>query len=148
MTSFYLWLKYVHLAGLAVFLFGHGISAGCSFALRGRPPVAQARALLQLSIWSYRITYPGLLLLIVTGVWMGFAGNWWRYPWIWVAIVVLVAVFVAMSALSVPYHKARDAKEDEAALAGSLARARPVTLSWVGSAGLLALILLMVFKPF
>ncbi|MEP7105884.1 MAG: DUF2269 family protein [Chloroflexota bacterium] len=141
-------MKYLHLVGLAVFLFGHGISAGCSLALRGRPPAAQARALLQLSIWSYWITYPGLVLLLVTGVWMGFAGNWWRYPWIWVAIVILVAVFVAMSALSVPYHKARDAREDDSALASELARTRPMALSWVGSAGLLALILLMVFKPF
>ena len=149
MTSLYVWLKFVHLVGLGAFLFGHGIAGGTSIALRAKPAGEVSRALLQLSIWSYRIAYPGLILLIATGVWMGFAGSWWGRGWIWASIAVLVVVFGLMSFVSIPYHKARDsAKEGDSVLAERLDRTRPVLAVWIGAAGILALLFLMVFKPF
>jgi len=149
MTSLYVWLKFVHLAGLGAFLFGHGIAGGASLALRGRPAGDVSRALLQLSIWSYRIAYPGLILLLVSGVWMGFAGSWWGRGWIWASIAVLVVVFGLMSFVSIPYHRARDsAKEGDTALAQRLDRTRPLLTVWIGAVGILALLFLMVFKPF
>ena len=151
MTSLYIWLKFLHLAGLGLFLIGHGVSAGTSLMLRKASADALRAALLRLSIQSYAATYPGLLLLLVTGVWMGFAGHWWRSGWIWTAIGVLVAVVVVMSALSVPYHKARDAasgKPPGADMETALKPARPLELAAVGSIGLLILFFLMVFKPF
>ena len=148
MTNLYAWLKFLHLLGLALFLFGHGITAGNALALRGRPTAAVSRALLNLSIRSYALAYPGLLLLVVTGVWMAFLGSFWRSGWIWTSIGILVVLFGVMGALSVPYHRARDAKEDDAALEAVLGRARPVIVTWAGAIGLLGLIFLMVFKPF
>jgi glucan phosphoethanolaminetransferase (alkaline phosphatase superfamily) len=149
MTSLYVWLKFVHLAGLGAFLFGHGIAGGASLALRAKPTADISRALLQLSIWSYRIAYPGLFLLLATGVWMGFAGSWWGRGWIWASIAVLVLVFGLMSFVSVAYHKARDsAKEGDSVLAERLDRTRPVLAVWIGAIGILALLFLMVFKPF
>ena len=150
MANLYVWLKFLHLVGLGAFLLGHGISAGASFVLR-RPLADTARAaVLQLSIRSYAVAGPGLLLLIATGVWMGFLGSFWRSGWIWAAIVVFVATIVAMSAQSVPYHKARDAagKNAEGEVETELKRARPMVLAAIGSVGLLALLFLMVFKPF
>jgi hypothetical protein len=149
-TSFYFWLKFFHLLGVGVFLMGHGVSAGTSVALRGRPLDSVSRALLQISIRSQAIAYPGLFLILVTGVWMGFAGSWWRTGWIWTAIVVLVAVFIAMSALSIPYHRARAEKAEPSGAAADapLARSRPLALLVIGVLGLVALIFLMVFKPF
>ena len=47
MTSLYVWLKFVHLAGLGAFLFGHGIAGGASLALRARPAGDVSRALLE-----------------------------------------------------------------------------------------------------
>jgi hypothetical protein len=150
LTSFYVWLKFLHLVGLGAFLFGHGISAGASLVLRRPLPDGARAALLQLSIRAYAGAGPGLLLLVVTGVWMGFLGSWWRTGWIWAAIVVLVATSVAMSAQSVPYHKARDvvAKKAVGEIETELKRARPVVLAVVGTVGLVALLFLMVFKPF
>jgi uncharacterized membrane protein len=148
-TSPYVWLKFIHLAGLGAFLFGHGIAGGASLALRARPAGDVSRALLQLSIWSYRIAYPGLLLLLVTGVWMGFAGGWWGRGWIWASIAVLVVVFGLMSFVSIPYHRARDgAKEGDSELASRLDRTRPLLAVWIGAVGTVALLFLMVFKPF
>jgi hypothetical protein len=149
MASLYVWLRFVHLVGVGVFLFGHGISGGASLALRARPAAEVSRALLQLSIWSYRISYPGLILVIATGVWMAFAGSWWGRGWIWAAIAVLVVLFGLMSFVSVPYHRARDGlKESETAVAQRLEKARPLLAVWIGAIGILALLFLMVFKPF
>ncbi|MDQ6877272.1 MAG: DUF2269 domain-containing protein, partial [Candidatus Dormibacteraeota bacterium] len=151
LASFYTWLKFLHLAGLGIFLLGHGVSAAGSLVLR-RPLADPARGmLLQLSMRANYVAFPGLVLLLVTGVWMGFLGSWWRFGWIWTAIVVLFAVFVVMSALSLPYHRARDAVRDNqptAELESRLKGARPIVLMAVGGIGLLAIVFLMVFRPF
>ena len=62
MANLYVWLKFFHVLGVGMFLFGHGVSAVASFAVRGRPADAGAGALLRASIRSGAITYPGLLL--------------------------------------------------------------------------------------
>jgi hypothetical protein len=150
-ASLYLWLKYLHLVGLAIFLLGHGVSAGSSLVLRRPLSDAVRASLLQLSIRGNFASFPGLALLLITGVWMGFLGSWWHWGWIWTAIVVLVAVAVAMSAQSVPYHKAREAvggSKPEGELESQLKHARPVVMAVIGSVGLVILIFLMVFKPF
>jgi len=151
MDSLYVWLKFFHLLGLGVFLFGHGISAGASLVVRSRPVDAVTGALLGVSVRANAIAYPGLLVLLVTGVWMGFAGSWWHAGWIWVAIGVLVATLVVMGALSVPYHRTRDAlakKESGGDVENRLKQARPAALAAVGTLALVILFFLMVFKPF
>ena len=147
MTSLYAWLKFLHLAGLAIFLFGHGIVAATSFGLRGRPDADHARTLLRYARNSYALMYPGLLALLVTGVWMGFLGHWWGAAWIWTAIAIFVIVMLAMGFIGGAYHRARDAGQDDAKLQERLTRTRPTLAAWLGSIGLLALIFLMVFKP-
>jgi hypothetical protein len=150
-ASLYLWLKYLHLLGLAIFLLGHGVSAGCSLLLRRPLSDAVRASLLQLSIRGNFASFPGLGLLLVTGVSMGFLGSWWHWGWIWAAIVVLAAVWTAMGAQSVPYHKAREAiggTKPEGSLEVELKRARPVVMAVIGTVGLVVLIFLMVFKPF
>jgi len=151
MNSFYVWLKFFHLLGLAVFLFGHGISAGASLVVRSRPVDAVTGTLLSASNRANAIAYPGLLVLVVTGVWMGFEGSSWHAGCIWVAIGVLVATLVVMGALSVPYHQSRDAlakNEPGIDVEKRLKNARPVALAAAGTAGLVILFFLMVFKPF
>lgn len=69
------------------------------------------------------VGYPALLVLIVTGVWMGL--------------------------LARPYHMARNAtQEPDAVLNERLRQTRPLTAIWVGTLGLLVLLFLMVFRPF
>lgn len=148
MTSLYVWLKFTHLVGLALFLFGHGISGGTSYALRARPSLDVSRAMLMLSVWSYRITYPGLLLLVASGVWMGFLGRLWGRGWLWTAIAILVVLFVVMGALSASFHRSRDAVNNDAELSASLAKTHPDAIALVGTIGLVAIMFLMVLKPF
>jgi Predicted integral membrane protein (DUF2269) len=150
MASLYLWLKFFHIVGIGAFLLGHGVSAGTSLMLRRASTDAVRAALLRVSIQSALVFYPALLVIVVTGVWMGFEGSWWRTGWIWAGIGTLVAVIVVMSAMSVPYHKARDAANAKppADMEPMLKRARPLELAVVGAIGLLILFFLMVFKPF
>ncbi|MEP6751899.1 MAG: DUF2269 family protein [Candidatus Dormiibacterota bacterium] len=150
MANLYLWLKFLHIAGLGVFLLAHGVAAGSSLMLRRASTNAMRAALLRASIQSAVAFYPALLVIVVTGVWMGFEGHWWRSGWIWAGIITLVAVIVIMSAVSVPYHKARDAANAKppADLEPVLKAARPVEVAGVGAIGLFILFFLMVFKPF
>src|SRR2546423_2281285 len=149
MGSVYIWLKFFHLLGVGLFLFGHGMSAIASFAVRGRPADAATGAMLKASIGSAAIYYPGLILILVTGIWMGFAGSLWRTGWIWTAIAVLLVTAVVMGALSRHYHLARDTiGKDPAAAESSLRQARPIPIAIIGTIGIVALFFLMVFKPF
>ncbi len=148
MTNLYSWLRFLHLFGLAAFLISHGVSAGAALAMRG-PVSTASRGLLRLSLVSGAVAYPALLLLVATGVWMAFTGQLWGKGWIWASIVVFVAVVVAMGFIANGYRAARDAaKESDRILAERIRQTRPIAAVWIGSAGLLALLYLMVFKPF
>ena len=150
MDSLYVWLKFLHILGLGVFLVAHGVSAGASLVLRQQAASAARGAILMLSIRADYVAFPGLLVVLVTGVWMGFLQSWWRMGWIWAAIVVLILAIVAMSAMSVPYHRSREALgEGQAAeLDTRLKRARPIEMAAIGTLALVILFFLMVFKPF
>jgi hypothetical protein len=147
MANLYVWLKFFHVLGVVTFLLTHGITAGTALSLRGT--VSQAsRGLLKLSQASSAASYPSLLLVVVTGVWMTFAAHWWGQAWPWVAIVVLVAVLGAMFWIARPYYQARDAvaQRDEV-IADRLSKTRPIAAFWIGGVGLLVLVFLMVVKP-
>lgn len=148
MTNLYTWLRFFHVFGLAVFLFAHGVSGGTSLALRAAAS-PQSRNLLRLSQRASFISNPSLLVVIVTGVWMAFAGHWWGQGWLWASLGVLVVVLGAMGFIARPYYMARDAaQQPDDVLAERLRRARPLAAIWVGGIGLVVLILLMMFKPF
>lgn len=148
MTDLYSWLRFLHLVGLAAFLISHGVTAGAALALRGRASPA-SRGLLRLSLMSGTVAFPALLLLIVTGVWMGFAGHLWGKGWIWASIAVFVAIVGGMGFIANGYRAARDAaKESDEVLGERLGQTRPIAAIWIGSIGLLVLLYLMVFKPF
>jgi hypothetical protein len=144
--SLYSVLQFVHLVAVAVFLFGHGVAAAASLLLR-RPVAQSARQVLELSRRSAMVSNPALLVIIASGVWMGFAGSWWGRAWIWVSIALLVLIVASMFYVARPYYLARDAKDD-AELIQRLDRTRPLLAAWIGGIGIVALVALMVFKPF
>ena len=148
MTNLYAWLRFFHLLGLAVFLFAHGVSGGASLALRA-PVSMESRRLLRLSQGSSFIANPSLIIVLVTGIWMAFAGHWWGKGWPWASLLVLVAVLGGMGFIAGPYYKAREAAEQpDDVLKDRLGRTRPLAAIWIGGVGLVALTFLMVFKPF
>lgn len=161
----YVYIVFLHIAGVFLFLLGHGGSANVAFQLKRERNPDRIRALLDLSVWSYWGVYVGLLLLLISGIIAGFMGNHWGRGWIWVSIVLLVAIFVAMSVLgSMYYGKVRTAVglqpyrrtdqvvlgtvASEAELGALLSTSRPWLLTAIGVGGLLIILWLMMFKPF
>jgi hypothetical protein len=155
----------VHLVGVFAFLLAHGTSAGLAFAMRHERDPARMRRLLELSEASFRVLYPSLLLLLVGGVAGGFRQGYWSLVWIWVALGLLVVVFVAMSILGGGrYSELRkplglkyragfkilpaepEGTPDE--IAAALARQRPLVVVGIGIVGLALFLFLMIWKPF
>src|ERR687894_330596 len=97
-------LVFVHASTMLLFFVAHGASMAVAFRLkRERDPVA-ARALLDLSTWA--MGWPTGILVIVgvaSGIALGIMGNWFGQAWIWIALVL----FVAMSGLMTPMGSSR-----------------------------------------
>ena len=157
----YQWWLWAHILFVAGFLLSHGTSAAMGFRLRQEQSADEIRGLTRLSKATNNFTYGFLLLIILTGVAMGFQNNWWRFAWIWVALGVLIVAIGAMNALSQPYHNIRvgvglpGRRRNETAAPASpeqlqqlVARANPWPISLVGAVAILILLWLMVLKPF
>jgi hypothetical protein len=148
MANLYTWLKFIHVLGVGTFLFVHGVSGGASFLLRG-PVASSTRPLLRASQIAGQASYPVLLIVLITGVWMTFAGHWASSVWPWAALVVLIVALGAMGFVARPYYLARDAaKGPDDQLATRLAAAKPELAAAIGVVALVILFALMVFKPF
>jgi uncharacterized membrane protein len=144
----YTWLLYIHVLSVGAFLFVHGINGGASFLLRGSV-TPLTRPLLMFSQRAGYASNPAILLVLITGVWMTFAGHWATRVWPWAAVAVLILTFAAMVFIARPYYQARDAaKGSDGELASRIARTRPDIGAGVGLVALLILFGLMVFKPF
>ena len=159
----YPYIVLLHVVGAFVFALAHGVSVAVGLRLRGAQSREQVAGLLELSGMAIGGLYVGLLLLLVGGIWAGFAGEHWDSLWIWVAIGILVVVMVAMYAIATPFYGRMraaagvltDPKQvarygeigpDELARMG--ASSRPIWLALIGGIGLLAILWLMVVKPF
>ncbi len=102
------------------------------------------------------------LLLLLTGLALGFLGGWWGHGWIWASLALFLAISVVMSWQGRLYferlrsalgaHSAsKTANEPRALPAGELAAVlasgQPVLLAVVGLGGLAVITWLMLFKP-
>ena len=161
----YQWLVFLHVLGVFGFLLAHGASVGAAFALRNERNLERARALLLQSASTYPIMYLSLLTLVVSGIITGVMGNWWGRGWIWASLILLVAIFVAMTlfgsrvyggvrkAIGLPYYDSGKIHPPVEPLAAQeidalLAKGNPMLLTVVGYGGIAVVAWLMMFKPF
>ena len=158
-------LTLLHVVGVFGFLMAHGVSAGVAFGLRSERNLEQVRALLMLSAKSYPVMYGSLLLLLVVGVILGFMGSWWGQAWIWVSLILLIAIIVLMSLFGsriyggarkltgLPYMARgkmqppiKPASAEE--ITALLDQGNPMLLTVIGLGGIVIIAWLMMFKPF
>jgi hypothetical protein len=159
----YQYIVLLHVIGAFLFALSHGVSLYVALQLRGTRSREEVAALLNLSQISIGGLYGGLALLLIGGVWAGFAGDHWGSGWIWAALGTLIVVIVAMYVMATPYYQrmrvaagvATDPKIIERAgeigpdeLAAMGASGRPILLAVIGGVGLLIILWLMVVKPF
>lgn len=144
------WL-FVHLAGVLGFLAGHGVSAAVGLRLRSERERDRVRALLDLSAGARGFTYGSLLVLLGGGIVAGSLGHWWSRGWIWAALGLLAGLTVATIPIAVPYYRrvrTSVAEASDAELDALLGSGRPIALAVLGTAVILTILWLMVFKPF
>lgn len=168
LSPFRPWLTLVHVLGVLAFVLLHGASAAVAFKLRGERDRIRIGALLELSNAYLNWMYLALLMLLVGGILSGIAAGFWTSGdlWIWVSLVLFIAILVAMYVLATPYfeqlrhalgmatfndiRKKLDppspASDDE--LARLLASPRPVQTAVVGLGGIAVIAWLMMMKPF
>jgi hypothetical protein len=158
------WLVFAHVLGAFTFVMAHGVSVFAALKIRGEREAERIASLLDLSRSSLIIASAALAFLLVSGIIAGFVGDFWGQTWIWSSIAILVLLFVYMSFRGTRYHdslrhavggigiydpKASQAPPpDPAALARLLDSPRALELAAVGGIGLVAILYLMVFKPF
>ncbi|HEX5038569.1 MAG TPA: DUF2269 family protein [Candidatus Limnocylindria bacterium] len=160
----YEWIVLLHVIGAFIFVAAHGVSMISAFRLRSERDRARQAVLLETSVIGVYAMYVGLLVLLVGGIWAGFAGDHWGRLWIWVALATLVVVIAVMYAVATPFYGRMRAAAGvpgfveradrykppatEADLAMLASSNRPMILAVIGGVGLLVLVWLMVMKPF
>jgi hypothetical protein len=164
MMSGYLWLKFLHIGAVFAFLLSHGAAGGASLLLRGQRDFALRRLLLGLSWKAQAISQPALLVVLLSGIALGFYGSWWGHGWIWTALAVFLALLAGMAYFSLTrFDGARKAAglayragvkmmaavpPDPDSLAVQIPGLRARELAIAGSIGLAVILWLMLVKPF
>jgi hypothetical protein len=157
----YRWWLYAHIASVLGFLLTHGMSAAMGLSLRQQKSDDSIRSLTELSRNSTGVSYIFIVLIVITGTTLGFQGSWWRYKWIWTAVIVLIVTIGAMSGLANRYNRIRaaagldrpDRRRKQVPAYGNdlmalVAGANPWPISLIGVVALLLLLWLMILKPF
>ncbi|MBA2632291.1 MAG: DUF2269 family protein [Chloroflexi bacterium] len=161
----YPWVVFLHASTVLLFFIAHGASMAVAFRLKREEDPARVRALLDLSRFSLGVP-TGVVVLtgLISGVLAGFLGGWWGELWIWISLVLFVAVGLAMTPLvsfrlnpiraaagmpPVPIKKDQAAPpEDPAELRRQLDAWNPVPVAVAGLAAFLVILYLMMVKPF
>lgn len=156
-------MVFLHILGVVVFALGHGTSIAVAFRLKKETEHPRIAALLDASSWSTGLMYVGLLLIIGSGVALGFMGDYWGQWWLWLSIGLLVVVLGAMYGMAAPFYgavrvatggtipeKYRSRVTDEhaaTALASLATSPKPLIMTLIGGVGLIVILWLMVAQP-
>ena len=152
------WWLFVHLAGVLAFVGAHGLSMFVLYRIRDERDRQRIAELISLSGTTARPMYVALGVLIVGGIGAGITLHLFAQWWLWIAIGILVATIGLMTGLAKPYFsRVRAACEvrpsgvprvsdEELDLLLRSGEAHVITA--IGVIGLLAILYLMVFKPF
>jgi hypothetical protein len=159
----YGWLLYTHVASVAGFLLAHGTSAAMALRLRQEKTPDGIRSLTDLSKRTTNIMYGFIILVVITGLFLGFQGSWWSHGWIWAAVALLIITIGVMSvlgrgynavrgAVGLPVRSGREVKTMPPASSDELRRvvdAAPAgAITAIGVVALALLLWLMILKPF
>ncbi|MCB9578395.1 MAG: DUF2269 family protein [Polyangiaceae bacterium] len=151
--SWYLTWRLLHLLGAFGFIAAHGATATVTFKLRSERDPIRIRTMLDLSRATRGFMYASFLVMVGAGTVLGFLMNWWHSLWLWTSIALLTVLFVAAFPLALPYfraiRKAVDQEPPDPERVAALVRSpRGLVLAWVETLGIVAIIYLMVNKPF
>ncbi|MGZ6544724.1 MAG: hypothetical protein ACXVEI_05380 [Actinomycetota bacterium] len=152
------WWLFLHIAGVLAFLGAHGVSLFVLYRIRHEGDRQKIAELIAFSGTTTRPMYHSLLVLTVGGIGTGITLHLFSAWWLWTAIVILLVTIALMTAVAKPYFRKitascevrpsgvpRVSDEELAQLLGS-GEAHVITA--IGGIGLLAILYLMVLRPF
>jgi hypothetical protein len=166
LAPYHLYAKYIHVLGVFIFLLAHGVSAAVVLRLRRERDPLRVRTLLDFSSWTMGAMSVGAIIWLLSGIFLGFSGNYWANGqyWLWAALAVVVVIIGAMTPLGRFYlNRVRAAlgldpngpadqpmadHVDTAALEAAIMSGRPLALLVIGLGGIAIVLWLMMFKPF
>jgi 4-hydroxybenzoate polyprenyltransferase len=141
----YQWIVFLHIASVLGLLLVHPVTV--SFHMKEERDDTRIRELLEVTESASRLRWVFFGLVIGSGILLGFLGSWWGTAWIWIALVVFVAIGVVMNRYGGrTIDKIADATDD-AEMERLLSRFDPWILAVTGTGGLLLVLYLMLFKP-
>ncbi len=153
----YDWWRFIHIAGAFGFVAVHGVSIAVALRLRNERDASRVNALLDISGRTITLLYYSMGVLLVGGIGAAFQGHLWSFGWIWAAIGTLLVVTLSMFFMARPYYQrvrfiARAVAEGSQAVTPEqfdsvLRGKRPFTITWIGFAGLVFILYLMIMKP-
>jgi hypothetical protein len=163
--GFYRWVVFLHILGALAFFTAHGASAVMAFQLRRERGLDRIRAILDLSNAALPVSYLSAALLVIAGIIAGIMGNWFTRGWIWVALVLMIGMWIGMhyyvfryytpvrKAVGLPYHhpggdQPAGPPASEAEITASIQATNPVLLGGVYFGLITVILWLMTFKPF
>ncbi len=159
------WLVFIHVLSALTFFLAHGAAAAMIFKVRQETDFARIRAMLDLSVSTFKVYMISFALMGLTGLTMPFLIHIWNriYIWLSIALIMFVAVWMGLvnekqikqlrRLVGLPYMQGNkeypaepsSSPEEVAAL---LKRINPHQWALVGY-GIPAIVLwLMIFKPF
>jgi len=152
------WWLLVHLAGVLAFVGAHGVSMFVLYRIRGERDRQRVAELISLSGVTTRPMYIALGVLVVGGIGAGITLHLFGQWWLWISVGILVATIGLMTGLAKPYFsRVRAACEvrpsgvprvSDEELAQLLRSGEAHVITAIGVVGLLAILYLMLFKPF
>lgn len=154
----YRWWVFVHIVGVVGFLLAHGTSIALTFHLRRERDAKKVGGLIELSRSTTIAMYASTALLLLGGIVAAFIGDLWSKGWIWLSLVLLVLAGISMGAMATPFYgkvakAARIQASGGAPVPGQdldvlLSSRRPLVIAGIGFVALIAIVYLMVLKPF
>ena len=160
----YPWVVVIHVVAIFLFVLGHGVSSYAMFKVKAETDRARLAALLDLSATSLLTTLTTLIVALVAGIAAGIMGGHFGRWWIWISLVLLIAVGGVMTPLAaIPMNAVRatlglrragDSKSEppppagDGELAAARAALRPQLVAALGISAIAVIIWLMEVKPF
>lgn len=152
------WWLFLHLTGILAFVGAHGVSMFVLYRIRGERDRQRIAELITFSGTTTRPMYIGLLILTAGGVGAGITLHLFSQWWLWISIVILLVTIGLMSGLAGPYFRRITAacevrpsgvpRVSDEELMQLLRSGEAHVISAIGIVGLLAILYLMLFKPF
>lgn len=90
------WLVFLHVLSALTFFLAHGAAAAMIFKVRTETDFSRIRAMLDLSVSTFKAYMISFLVMGLTGITMPFLIHIWNKVFIWLSIILILFVAVWM----------------------------------------------------